>query len=247
MANESKNEPQVEPFDSEHTHFEEALEDVVDEVVDDTALLSNALGGWRGMVDSGLPSITFLLAYLGSSHNLKLSIEVALVTGVVLTVERIARKKSLQQVLSGGLGLAVSAYITSRSGQAQNFFLPGILTNLGYFVVCLASMLFKRPVLGYVISGLKGQTTSWVKDPAMYRLYSTVTLLWVFVFGLRVGIMLPLYLAGAVAALGVVKLVLGWPLYLLGIYATVRVLKGSSSVGEENLKQGSFLIRGRNK
>jgi len=237
----------LEPAATVPINFEVALEDAVEEVVDDTALLSNALGGWRGMVDSGLPSIAFLLAYLGSSHNLKLSIEVALATGVVLTVERIARRKSLQQVLSGGLGLAVSAYITSRSGHAQNFFLPGILTNLGYFVVCLTSLIVKRPVLGYVISGLKGQTTSWVQDTAMHRLYSTVTLLWVIVFGLRVGIMLPLYLAGAVAALGIVKLVLGWPLYLLGIYATVRVLKASSSVGEENLKQGSFLIRGRNK
>ena len=236
------NDPEIET-----SSIEEALGDVVEEVVDDTALLSNALGGWRGMVDSGLPSLTFLLAYLGSNHNLKLSVGVALATGVVLTLERIARRKSLQQVVSGGLGLAVSAYITSRSGHAENFFLPGILTNLGYFIVCLASMLFKRPVLGYVVSGLKGQTTSWVKDPEMHRLYSTVTLVWVFVFGLRVGIMLPLYLAGAVAALGVVKLVLGWPLYLLGIYATVRVLKAPSSGGEQNLKQGSFLIRGRNK
>ena len=34
----------------------------------------------------------------------------------------------------------------------------------------------------------------------------------------------PLYLADAVAALGIAKVVLGWPLYLLGAYLTYRVL-----------------------
>jgi hypothetical protein len=87
------------------------------------------------------------------------------------------------------------------------------------------SIVIKRPILGFMIAGLKGQDMSWLKDATLYRTYSTVTLLWVFVFGLRVGIMLPLYLAGLVAALGVIKLVLGWPLYLLGIFVSVRILK----------------------
>jgi len=203
----------------------DVVSEIAEEIVDDTALLSQALGGWRGMLDSGAPSLVFLLSYLISHRNLELSIKLAILTGALLAVERLVRRKSLQQVLSGGVGLAISAYITQRSGQAENFFLPGILWNLGYFVVCLLSIVIKKPILGFMIAGLKGQDMSWTKNESAYRTYSTVTLLWVGIFGLRVAIMLPLYLAGAVAALGTVKLVLSLPLYLLGIYASVRILK----------------------
>jgi hypothetical protein len=75
-----------------------------------------------------------------------------------------------------------------------------------------------------MIAGLKGQDMSWVRDEKLQRTYSTLTLLWVAVFGIRVGIMLPLYLAGSVTALGTIKLILGWPLYLLAIYASMRIL-----------------------
>jgi len=214
------NDRSDEPIDEN-----DVVSEIAEEIVDDTALLSQALGGWRGMLDSGAPSLVFLLAYLISHHNLELSIKLAVISGALLAVERLLRRKSLQQVLSGGVGLAISAYITQRSGQAENFFLPGILWNLGYFVVCLLSIVIKKPVLGFMIAGLKGQDMSWTRDDSVYRAYSTVTLLWVGIFGLRVAIMLPLYIAGAVTALGTVKLVLGWPLYLLGIYASVRILK----------------------
>ena len=204
--------------------FSDIVSEVSEEIADDSALLSQALGGWRGMLDSGAPSLAFLLAYLFTGHNLALSIYLAVATGVVLGVERLVSRKSIQQVLSGGVGLAISAYITHRSGQAQNFFLPGILWNLGYFVVCLISMVIKRPIIGFMIAGLKGQDSAWLKDAGQYRTYSTLTFLWIIVFGLRVVIMLPLYLAGAVTALGVVKLILSWPLYLLAIYVSVRIL-----------------------
>jgi Protein of unknown function (DUF3159) len=219
----------TEPHD-EVEDIQDAIEEVTAEIADDSGLISQALGGWRGMLDSGAPSVAFLIAYLTSGHNLTLSLKIAIATGVILAAERLIRRKPLQQVLSGAAGLAVSAYITAKSGQAQNFFLPGILTNLGYFVLCLASIVLKKPVLGFMVAGLKGQDMSWTKDPAQYRTYSTLTLLWVFIFGLRVLIMLPLYLAGAVGALGVVKLVMSWPLYLLGIYISSRILKNAKSV-----------------
>jgi hypothetical protein len=41
---------------------------------------------------------------------------------------------------------------------------------------------------------------------------------------LRLAITLPLYLAGQVAELAAAKLVLGWPVYLLGVFLTVRLV-----------------------
>jgi hypothetical protein len=44
------------------------------------------------------------------------------------------------------------------------------------------------------------------------------------VFFFRVIVQTPLYLLGSVTALGIVKVVLGWPLFLAGAYFTYRVL-----------------------
>lgn len=204
---------------------ESSIDEVTHEVVADTLLLANAIGGWRGVVDSALPSIAFLLVYLLDDHNLRMSIYIALGVGAALAIERVIKKASLQQVLSGLFGVAISAYITGKTGQAQNFFLPGIITNAVYGSVCLISVLIRKPLLGFVIGGMRGQDTSWLRDPSTRRTYSTVTWLWTAIFTTRVLVMFPLYLMGAVGILGVLKLVLGWPLYLLGVYVSYLIVR----------------------
>ena len=218
-------EPQEEPQED----AVESLEELKSEISSDSAMLTKALGGWTGMVDSGLPSIAFIVTYLGFNHNLALALKIALATAVVLAVIRLLQKKSLQQVLSGLLGVGISWYITKHTGQAKNFYLPGILTNLAYGAVCLISILLRAPLLGFLVSTMRGQDpTSWRRDAALKAQYSTVTWLWVLIFGLRVAIMWPLYLAGQLAALGVLKILLGWPLYLLGIFITYRIIRDKS-------------------
>lgn len=204
----------------------ESLEELKTEISSDTAMLTKALGGWTGMVDSGLPSIAFIVTYLGFNHNLSLALKVALATAFLLAGLRLLQKKSLQQVLSGLLGVGISWYVTKHTGQAKNFYLPGILTNLAYGVACLASILLRAPLLGFMVSAMRGQDVkAWRHDPVLRAQYSTVTWLWVLIFGARVVIMWPLYLAGQLAALGVLKIALGWPLYLLGIYITYRIVR----------------------
>ncbi len=41
---------------------------------------------------------------------------------------------------------------------------------------------------------------------------------------LRLSVQAPLYLAGAIEALGVARVIMGWPLFLAGAYFTYRVL-----------------------
>ena len=220
---------------SDH-HSEEPIEEFFEEIVDDSALLANALGGWKGILDSGLPSIVFILGYMVSDHDLRVSVWAALTAAATLAVIRLIQKQSLQQVFSGLLGVGIAAYLTSKTGSAENFFLPGILTNLAYGVVCLVSIAIKRPVLGFVIAGMRGQDMSWRHDPKQHRLFSTATWIWTLVFGIRVGLMLPLYFAGKTEALGVLKIILGWPLFALGAYATYRLLTAAKIQDERSEK-----------
>lgn len=199
-------------------------EGIVHEIKEDSELLAKALGGWAGVIDSGLPFLVFTIAYLSTDRNLEVTLYAALGTAAILALLRLARRQSLQQVLAGLFGIAIAAFIARRTGNADNFFLPGILTNAAYAAACLISILIKRPLLGYVLEAMRGNDMSWVKNHKKHKLFSTITWLWTLIFGIRVAIMLPLYFLGQTAALGTLKILLGYPLFALAIFVTYRLL-----------------------
>lgn len=207
---------------------------VVHEIKEDSELLAKALGGWAGVIDSGLPFLVFTVAFLVTDRNLEVTLYAALGTAGILAVLRLVRKQTLQQVFSGLIGIAIAAFIARRTGNADNFFLPGILTNAAYASACLVSIFLKRPLLGYVVEAMRGNDMSWVKDEKKHKLFSTITWLWTLIFGIRIAIMLPLYFLGQTAALGTLKILLGYPLFALGIYATFRLLGRNKLQSSDN-------------
>lgn len=204
-------------------------ENVVSEIKDDSELLASALGGWAGVIDSGLPFIVFTVAYLVTDRDLETTLYASVGTAAILAVLRLIRRQSLQQVVSGLIGIAIAAFLARRTGNADNFFLPGIITNAAYASACLISIAVRRPLLGYVIEAMRGRDMSWVREPQAHRLFSTITWLWALMFGLRVAIMFPLYLLGQTAALGTLKILLGYPLFALGIFVTFKLLSNSKN------------------
>lgn len=196
----------------------------VDALGVDRAMLDQAIGGWRGMIDSGLPAAVFVVAYLVTAQQLQPAVIAALITGVVIAALRLARRESLQQVVAGFFGVAISAFVATRTGKAENYFLIGILINIAYMLVYAVSCLVRWPLLGLIVGYVRGDATGWRADPRQYRAYSTASWIWVAMFGLRLVIQLPMYFAGAVGMLGVAKLALGWPLFLLAAYLSYRII-----------------------
>ena len=190
----------------------------------ESLLLERAIGGWRGIIDSGLPTMVFITAYLISGQELQPSVIAAVIAGLVIVGWRLIRRQPLQQVGAGLIGLAVSAIFTWRTGRAENFFLPGLLTNLAYGTAFLVSILVRWPLLGIAMGYLASEGTAWRREPALRRTYAAASWLWVLLFFGRVIVQTPLYLAGWVTALGIVKIVMGWPLFLAAAYFTYRVL-----------------------
>ena len=195
-------------------------ESISSELADDAKLLSAALGGPRGMFESAAPAIVFITSYAITSQNLTASVYAAITTGLVLAIFRLVKKQTLSQVFAGFIGLAFSAWLAMRSGRAEDFFLPGILTNFLYAAATLISLVINKPILGYVIESIKGTGSKWLTDAKLVKRYRAMTYLWFGVFSLRVVIMTPLYLANQLTALGFFKLALGWPLFALAGYAT---------------------------
>lgn len=195
-------------------------ESITHELADDSRLLVDSLGGPRGMFESGLPAIIFVIAYAITDNNLSVSVYSALGAGLILAVIRLVQKQKLTQVIAGLIGLAFSAWLATKSGKSENFFLPGILTNVAYGAACIISIAINKPLLGYVIESLKGSVNNWTADNRLMRKYRALTFLWTAVFAIRVLVMAPLYFANNTVALGFFKLALGWPLFALAAYAT---------------------------
>ncbi|MSX69819.1 MAG: DUF3159 domain-containing protein, partial [Actinobacteria bacterium] len=85
-----------------------------------------ALGGKRGLIDSGLPSLIFLIVFNISKQNINTAVWAALTLSVTLTFYRLIKRETLQHAFSGLIGVAICAFISRKSGNAADFYLPGL-------------------------------------------------------------------------------------------------------------------------
>jgi hypothetical protein len=203
----------------------------VEEVV--RAKLSQALGGRRGMIEGAGPTIGFTSTFV-LSDELRLSLGVGIALAVVLLVVRVVQRSSVQFVVNSLVGIGIAAAFASRSGRAEDVFLPGILYNAGYAVGLTLSILVRWPLVGFMIGSVTGEVTEWRRDPGIVRLCSRLTWVLVAPCALRVAVQLPLYLAGQVGWLGVAKIALGWPLQVAALAFMVYLLaRGRTPLPDE--------------
>ena len=102
----------------------------------------NALGGKKGLIDSGLPSLVFLIVFNLSGKNITSAIYAAIGLSIVLTFIRIVKRETVQHAFSGLIGVGVCAFIARRSGNAADFYLPGLWINAGYALLYALTNLF---------------------------------------------------------------------------------------------------------
>lgn len=114
----------------------------------DRHLVLDSLGGWRGMLDATLPTVAFLVG--NSAAGLRAGIAAALGTAVLLFALRLARRESVQQAFSGLIGVGVAVAIAAASGQARDFFVPGLIRNGALAAVLIGSVVVRRPLVGVV-------------------------------------------------------------------------------------------------
>jgi hypothetical protein len=200
---------------------------------DDGASLQAAFGGKAGLLDAGLPGVLFVLVYSVADRDLRLALIVALASAALLSLLRLIRGQSLQYALSGFLGVGIAAFIASRTGRAEDFYLPGLLYNAAYALAFVISIVTRWPIIGVMLALITQAGMGWRKDPVLVRAYTRACWVWVAMFGIRLAVQLPLYLMGedALVALGTARVALGVPLYLVVLWVTYRVLKASVPAG----------------
>ncbi len=174
--------------------------------------------------------MAFVAAFTISGSNLSLAAWVAVGVAGLLTLVRLARRETLQFALAGFAGVALAAFVADRTGRAEDFFLPGLLLNAAYAAAYLVSIAVRRPLLGILLETIAGRGWAWRRDPDLVRLYSRASWIWVGVFMLRLAVQLPLYLAGALIALGIAKAAMGLPIFAVAIWLSYLVLREDGRV-----------------
>lgn len=192
-----------------------------------------AMGGKRGLIDNGLPSVVFLLIF-NIQKDLQTAIYAAITISVTLAVLRLIKRDTLQHAISGVIGVLICAWFASRGGQAKDYYIPSFVKNSVYALVYAIGNLVGWPILGLVIGPIIGENLEWRKNPARKRVYVLAGWVWVGMFVLRLLIMYPLYLADQLNALGVASLFLGYPLFLLTLWWTWLIIRTVPSAKSES-------------
>ncbi|GGS69122.1 DUF3159 domain-containing protein [Nonomuraea spiralis] len=204
---------------------EEVAHDTVEAAV--RAQLAKAFGGVRGIIEAAVPTIAFTVSWI-ATEELKLSLIVSVSLSVVLLLARVLQRSTPQFVINSLIGIAIGAFFASRTGNAKDYFLPGILWNGAYSVGMLLSIVTRWPVVGFLIGSVTNDPVGWHKDPGVVRLCTRLTWLLMVPCVVRVAVQGPVYLFGggdqAVAALGFAKIVMGWPLQVAALAAMLWLL-----------------------
>lgn len=214
--------------------FKEAMADalrksrVANGVADDAPLgaaLLGSMGGIRGIIESVLPTLVFLVLHLVTG-NVFISTVIPVGVALLFVIARVATKSPASPAITGAVILGVTAVLAIVTNRAENNFVPGIILNSVFFVVMLVSLLLRRPLVGVLVALLVGAPAEhWRETPRQFRALTLATVVWTAMFALRLAIELPLYLASNASGLAIAKLVLGVPLYAVVLLLTWLIIR----------------------
>jgi len=173
----------------------------------------SAMGGWRGVLESVLPSAAFLVIYTLRPDPLWLSLVVSVGLAAVFSAIRLLQRSPAASALGGLVAVAVAAGLALWTGRGQDNFVPGFFTNALYGTVLLVSALVGWALIGLAAGFLMGDVRGWRADKRKRRAFFWITVAWAALFFARLAVQLPLYFSGNVQALGTLKLVMGLPLF----------------------------------
>lgn len=195
------------------------------------AAVWSAMGGVRGILESVLPSLAFVVLFTITidpetrQGNLWLSLGVSVGLAVAFTLARLIAKSPPSAAIGGLLATAGAAVLSLVTGRGQDNFVPGFFTNGAYGTAFLVSALIGWPLIGLAAGYLLGEGTRWRGDRRKRRAYTWLSIAWAALFAARLAVQLPLYFAGDVTALGTLKIVMGLPLFAPMLAVTWLVVR----------------------
>lgn len=184
-----------------------------------SSVVWRAIGGVRGIVESVLPSLVFVVVFTltqdpetrtgGLWWSLGLSVGLA----ALFTVVRLVTRGPATAAFGGLVAAAAAAALALWTGRGEDNFVLGFVTNGVYGTAFLVSAVVGWPLIGLAAGWLMGEGTAWRAQRRKRRVFFWLSLAWAGLFAARLLVQLPFYFAGEVTVLGTLKIAMGLPLF----------------------------------
>jgi intracellular septation protein A len=138
----------------------------------------------------------------------------AVIVGVAVAAWRIVRGQRVVYALGGIAAIGFTAWLALRSGRAEDYFLPGILSAAGWAVVAVFSVLVGRPLAAWASWFFRRWPQQWYWRNDVRPAYATISLIWAGYFAGRAAVQWVLYVNQQPEMLAVAKVLTSWPLML---------------------------------
>ncbi|GAA1157358.1 DUF3159 domain-containing protein [Streptomyces hebeiensis] len=184
------------------------------------AALFEAFGGLRGMIETVLPGLLFVTIFT-VNKDLHTSAIAALAVSLVLVLVRLIRKDTVKHAFSGVFGVAFGVVFAMMTGNAKDFYLPGMLYTLGLGLAYIVTTLAGVPLIGLVLGPVFKENLSWrTRNPGRKKAYAKASWAWGLILLGKCAILFPLYWWADTTQLGWVLVTLKIPPFLLAVYLT---------------------------
>ncbi|GGV27876.1 DUF3159 domain-containing protein [Streptomyces griseoflavus] len=184
------------------------------------AALFEAFGGVRGMVETVLPGLLFVSIYT-VNKDLHMSAIAALAVALAMVVVRLARKDTVKHAFSGVFGVAFGVVFAMMTGNAKDFYLPGMLYTLGLALAYIVTAMAGVPLIGLMLGPVFRENLSWrTRNPGRKKAYTKASWAWGLILLGKSAILFPLYWWADTTQLGWVLVALKIPPFLLAVYLT---------------------------
>jgi len=184
------------------------------------AALFEAFGGVRGMVETVVPGLLFVTIFT-VNKDLHVSAIAALAVSLVLAAVRLVRKDTVKHAFSGVFGVAFGVVFAMMTGNAKDFYLPGMLYTLGLAVAYIGTTLAGVPLIGLMLGPVFKENLSWrTRNPGRKTAYAKASWAWGLILLAKCAILFPLYWWADTTQLGWILIALKIPPFLLAVYLT---------------------------
>lgn len=184
------------------------------------AALFEAFGGVRGLVETVVPGLLFV-AIFTVNKDLHISAIAALAVSLVLAAARLIRRDTVKHAFSGVFGVAFGVVFAMMTGNAKDFYLPGMLYTLGLAVAYIVTALAGVPLIGLILGPVFKENLSWrTRNPGRKKAYTKASWAWGLILLAKCAILFPLYWWADTTQLGWVLIALKIPPFLLAVYLT---------------------------
>jgi hypothetical protein len=128
---------------------------------------------WVGVGVAAAPTIVFVV--MTAAWALYPAIIGAGVTAIAGLVVRLARRESLRSAVIGVLIVGVCAAVAAVTGQARGFFLLPAMIPFVVILVCLITIVVRRPLTGLLLNKVTGGPANWNQYRPLRRVHLTAT------------------------------------------------------------------------